>query len=58
MPRSKKVSDQDQLDDQPIADETEQPTEQPTEQEHRGYIPGVADPAAGMLLIGRVTIQD
>lgn len=52
------MSDQDQLDDQPIADETEQPTEQPAEQEHRGYIPGVSDPAAGMLLIGRVTIQD
>lgn len=56
------MSDQDQLDDQPIADETEQtetPAEQPEqEQEHRGVIPGVSDPAAGMLLIGRVTIQE
>lgn len=56
MPRSKNV-DQDQLDDQPISDEAEPAPTEPA-QEHRGYIPGVADPAAGMLLVGHVTIQD
>ena len=56
------MPDQDQLDNTPIADSdaeaeaADAAAAEQAEQEHRGHIPGVSDPDAGMLLVGRVQV--